>query len=86
MNEQTLKFGDTVADKKEFHAPKQALALSFVDTDKIVLPGKFKYSDSGSKYFIGYLGNDDIIRALCIILPQMSGYIKHSDNGGKNVF
>ena len=48
----------------------------------------------GSKYFIGYLhdddddddDDDDLIRPLCIILPQMSGYIKYLDNGGKNVF
>ena len=36
------------------------------------------------KYFIGY-ENDNIFRLLCIILPQMSGYIKYFDNGGKNV-
>ena len=46
---------------------------------------KFKYSDNSSKYFIGYLDDDDdddnddddIIKLLSIILPQMSGYIKH---------
>ena len=26
---------------------------------------------------------DDIIRPLCITLPQMSEYIKYVDNGGK---
>ena len=36
------------------------------------------------KYFIGYK-DDNIFRLLCIILPQMSGYIKYFDNGGKNV-
>ena len=46
---------------------------------------KFKYSDNGSKYFIGYLDNDDIIRPLCIILPQMSGYIKYFDDVEKNM-
>ena len=25
------------------------------------------------------------MRPLCIILPQMSGYIKYFDNGGKNM-
>ena len=29
--------------------------------------------------------NDDVIRPQCIILPQMSGYIKYFDNGGKNM-
>ena len=31
------------------------------------------------------LFNDDgIVKSLCIILPQMSGYIKYFDDGGKN--
>ena len=37
------------------------------------------------KYFIGYLHDDDVIRPLCIILPQMSGYVKYFDNSGKNI-
>ena len=36
-------------------------------------------------FFIGYLHDDDVIRPLCIILPQISGYIKYFDNGGKNM-
>ena len=47
---------------------------------------QFEHSDDGSKYFIGYLhDDDDVIRPLCIILPQMSGYRKYFDNGGKNM-
>ena len=36
MSEQTLKFGDTVVNKKEFHASKQAIALDLVNTNKVV--------------------------------------------------
>ena len=72
-------------DKKEIHASKQAIASNLVDTNKIVVSDKFKHSDDGSKYFIGYLHDDDVIRPLCIILPQMIGYIKYFDNGGKNM-
>ena len=54
------------------------------DTDKIILSEKFKYSDDGSKYFIVYLDDDDIIRPLCITLSQMTGYIQFFDDGGKN--
>ena len=85
MSEQTLKVGNVVANKREFHATKQAFALNSVDTDKIVASDKFKYSDDGSKYFIEYLHGDDIIRTLCIILPQISGYIKYFDDGGKHM-
>ena len=36
------------------------------------------------KYFCGYL-NNDVIKPLCVILPQMNGYIKYFDYGGKNM-
>ena len=35
-------------------------------------------------YFCGYL-NNDVINPLCVILPQMNGYIKYFDNGRKNM-
>ena len=85
MSEQTLKFRDIVVNKKEFHASKQAIALNLVDTNKIAVSDILEFSDDGSKYFIGYLHDDDIIRPNCIVLPQMSGYIKYFDNGGKNM-
>ena len=79
MSEQTLKFGDIVVNKKEFHATKQAIALNLVDINKIVISGKFKYRDKSFKYFIGYK-DDNIFTPLCIILPQMSGYIKYFES------
>ena len=87
MSEQTLKFDDIVVNKREFHASKQAIALNLVNTNKIVVSEIFKHSDDGFKYFIGYSHDDDdvVIRPLCIVLPQMSGYIKYFDNGGKNM-
>ena len=55
-----------------------------VNVDQIVVSDKFKHSDEGYKYFIGYQ-EDEIVKPLCIILPQMSGYIKYFENGGKNM-
>ena len=49
------------------------------------MPDKFRHNDTGFKYFIGYK-DDNIIRHLCVILPQISGYIKYFNNGGKYVF
>ena len=74
-----------MVNKKEFHASKQAIALNLVNTNKIVVSDKFKPSDDGFKYFIGYLHDDNEIKPLYIILPQMSGYIIYFDNGGKNM-
>ena len=43
-----------------------------------------KHSDEGFKYFIVYQ-EGEIVKPLCIILPQMSGCIKYFENGGKNL-
>ena len=52
--------------------------------DKIVASDKFKHSDEGFRYFIGYK-EGEIIKPLCIILPKIRGYIKYFENGGKNM-
>ena len=84
MSEKALKFGNIVSNKKEFHASKKPIALNLVGTDKMIISDRFKHNDRDSKYFIGYF-DDDIIRPLCIVLLQMSGYIKYFDDGGKNM-
>ena len=53
--------------------------------DQIVVSDKFKHIDESFKYFIGYQ-EGEIVKPLCIILPQMSGYIKWFENGSKNIF
>ena len=55
-----------------------------VNVDQIVVSDKFKHNDEGFKHFIGYL-EGEIVKPLCIILPQMSGYIKYFENGSKNM-
>ena len=84
MSERTLKFNKTRLNKKEFHKSKQSIDLKSVNVDQIVVPDKFKHIDEGFKYFIGYQ-EDEIVKRLCIILPQMGGYIKYFENGGKNM-
>ena len=84
MSEKPLKFGNIIADKKEFQTSKKPITLILVDIEKIVVSNKFKHSDKGFKYFIDYTDNN-VIRPLCIILSQMSGYIKYFDDGGKNM-
>ena len=84
MSSQKLKFGDKEVDKKEFYSSKEAIMLDSVDLSKIVVSNKWKINDTTYKYFCGYL-NNDVIQPLCVILPQMSGYIKYFDAGGKNM-
>ena len=84
MGLKKLKFGDKEIDKKEFYSSKQTNSLDSVDLSKIVVWGKWKINDTIYKYSCGYL-NNDIIQPLCVILPQMSGYIKYFGDGGKNI-
>ena len=53
MSKQTLKFGDIVVDKREFHASKQAIALNLVESSRMLVSDKFKHSEVGFKHFIG---------------------------------
>ena len=84
MNEKTLKCNNIRLKKKEFHKSKEPIDLLSVDLDQIVVSYKFKHNDEGFKHFIGYL-EGEIIKPLCIILPQMNGYIKYFENGSKNM-
>ena len=85
MSKQTLKFDHIVVNKNDFHVSKQAIALDLVESCRKLVSDKFKHNENGFKHFIGYLQDDDVIRPLCIVLPQMSGYIKYFDNGGKSM-
>ena len=84
MSEKTLKFDNIRVNKREFLKSKQPIDLMWVKVDQIVTSDKFKHSDEGFKYFIGYQ-EGEIVKPLCIILPQMSGYIKYLENSGKNM-
>ena len=84
MSEKTLKSDNIRVNKKEFHKSKQPTDLYLGNLDQIVISDKFKHSYDGFKYFVGYK-EGEIVKLLCIILPQMSGYIKYFENGGKNM-
>ena len=55
-----------------------------VNIDYIVVSDKLNYNNNGSRYFIGYQ-EGEIIKPLCIILPQMIGYIKYFEYGGMSM-
>ena len=84
MSSRKIKFGDKDVNKNEVYSSKQAIPLDSVDLDKIVVSNKWKINDITYKYSCGDL-NNDTIQPLCVILPQMNGYIKYFDDGGKNM-
>ena len=84
MSEKMLKYNNIILNKKEFHKSKHPIYLILVNADQIVISDKFKHSDEGFKYFIGNK-KGEIVKTLCIILPQMNGCIKYFHNGSKNM-
>ena len=84
MSKETLKFNNVILNKKEFHKSKEPIDLLLVTVDQIVVSNNFKHNSKGFKYFIAYQ-KGEIVKPLCIILPQMSGYIKYFENGDKNM-
>ena len=84
MSLRKIKFGNKEVNKKEFYSSKQAISLDSVDLNKVVVSKKWKINDTMYKHICGYL-NNDTVQPLRVILPQMDGYIKYYDDGGKNM-
>ena len=75
-----VNFDDKNINKRNFYKNKKLFDLNDIDVNKILVSKKGSYSTKNSlKYFIGY-NDGDFIRLLCIILPQMIGYVKHFDS------
>ena len=85
MSEITLKFNNIRLNKKESNKSKEPIDLMSVIVDQIIVFDKFKHDNKGFKYFIGFQ-EGGIVKPLCIILPQMRGYIKYFENRQKHVF
>ena len=80
MNEKSINFDGRKINKITFHKNKKLFNIHDLNVDKILVPKKESYGAKNSlKYFIGY-NYDDVIRPLCINLPQMIGYVKHFDS------
>ena len=84
MSEQKIKFGENVINKKDFYASKKAISLDLVDSNKTIVSDKFKINDDSFKFFTDY-SNKYKITPVCVILFQMSGFIKYFEDGGKNI-
>ena len=75
MSKKSINFGDEKINKNSFHKNKKLFKIGDIDANIIM---KKTYGTKTSfKYFIGYDDND-VIRSLCIRLPQMFEYINSS--------
>ena len=76
MSGKSMNFDDKKINKNNFYKNKKLFNIHDLDVNKILVSKKESYGTENSlKYFIGH-NNDDIIRPLCIKLPQMIGYVK----------
>ena len=85
MTKKTLKFNNIRVNKKKSHMAKEPIDFMSVNIDQIVVSDKFNHNNNnGSKYFTGYK-EGEIVKPLCVILPQISGYIKYFEYRGMNM-
>ena len=80
MSGKSINFDDKKINKSSFYKNKKLLSLNDIDVNKILVSKKESYGTKNSlKYFSGY-NDGDVIRPLCILLPQMIDYVKHFDS------
>ena len=80
MNGRSINFDDKKINKSTFYKNKKLFNIHDLDVNKILVSKTESYGTKNSlKYFIGY-NDDDVIRPLCIKLPQMIGYVQNFDS------
>ena len=76
MSGKNINFDDKKIKKSDFYKKQKINNIEDIDANNILVSKKEPYGTKRSfKHFIGYNDND-IIRPLCIRLPQMTGYVR----------
>ena len=79
MSGKNINFNDKKIRKSTFYKNKKINNIEDIDVNNILVSKKEACGNKNSlKYFIGHNDND-IIRPLCVRLPQMIGYVKKFD-------
>ena len=79
MSEQNINFHERKIRKSTFYKNKNIYSIDDIGVNDILVSKKESYGTKRSfKYLIGYNDND-IIRPLCVKLPQMTGYVRKFD-------
>ena len=79
MSGKNVNFGDKKNKKKWLYKNKNVAKTDDIDLNKILVSKEELYGTKNSlKCFIGYNDND-VIRWLCIKIPQMIGYVRKSE-------
>ena len=85
MSGKNISFEDKKI-KSDFYKNKKVNSIDDIDVNKILVSKKEPYGTKNSfKYFIRYNDND-VIRLLCVRLPQMTGYARKLDENATMSF
>ena len=86
MSGKNINFDEKKIRNSTFYKNKKINNIEDIDVNNILVSKKEAYGTKSSfKHFIGYDDND-IIRPLCIKLPQMTGYVKKFNENGTMSF
>ena len=86
MSRKNITFNDKKIRKSTFYKNKKINNTEDIDVNNILVSKKESHGNKNSlKYFIEYNDND-IIRPLCIRLPQMTGYARKFDENATMSF
>ena len=86
MSGKKINFDDKKINRSSFYKNKKINDIEDIDVNIVLVSKKESYGNKNSfKYFIGYNDND-IIRPLCIRLPQMTGYARKFDENATMFF
>ena len=86
MSGKNINFDSKKIWKSTFYKNKTINTIENINVNNILVSKKEAYGNKISfKYFIGY-NDHDIIRPLCIMLLQMTGYAKKLDDNATMSF
>ena len=79
MSKRNINFDGKKIKRSEFYKNKNVTEIDKIDVNKTLVSKEEPCRTKNSfKYFMGYNDND-VIRPLCIKLPQMTGYSRKFD-------
>ena len=86
MSGKNINFDDKKIKKSDFYKNKKVNRIDDIDVNKILVSIKEPYDTKNSfKYFIGYNDND-VIKPICVKLPQITGYARKFDENATMSF
>ena len=81
MNGPSINFDDKKIKRNIFYGSRKPFSVNDIDVNKILISKEVVYGTKNLlRYFIGYIDEDNVIRPLCLKLPQIIGYLKEFDD------